>query len=69
VEVPTFLVRGDVYFWGSLMAACFIASVPIAIVYNFFRRPLHRRLHRGRDQVTRITRSARRYGVETCLAG
>jgi len=36
VGVPTFLVRGDVYFWGSLMAACFIASVPIAIVYNFF---------------------------------
>jgi multiple sugar transport system permease protein len=36
VGVPTFLVRGDVYFWGSLMAACFIASVPIAILYNFF---------------------------------
>jgi len=34
--VPTFLVRGDVYFWGSLMGGCFIASVPIAIVYNFF---------------------------------
>jgi multiple sugar transport system permease protein len=36
VGVPTFLVRGDVYFWGSLMAGCFIASVPIAIVYNCF---------------------------------
>lgn len=36
VGVPTFLVRGDVYFWGSLMGACFIASVPIAIVYNLF---------------------------------
>jgi multiple sugar transport system permease protein len=36
VGVPTFLVRGDVYFWGSLMAGCFIASVPIAILYNFF---------------------------------
>jgi multiple sugar transport system permease protein len=36
VGVPTFLVHGDVYFWGSLMAGCFIASVPIAIVYNFF---------------------------------
>ncbi len=36
VGVPTFLVRGDVYFWGSLMGACFIASVPIAILYNFF---------------------------------
>ncbi|MFQ5755061.1 MAG: carbohydrate ABC transporter permease [Acidiferrobacterales bacterium] len=36
VGVPTFLVRGDVYFWGSLMAACLIASVPIAFIYNFF---------------------------------
>ena len=36
VGVPTFLVRGDVYCWGSLMAACFIASFPIAILYNFF---------------------------------
>jgi len=36
VGVPTFLVHGDVYFWGSLMAGSFIASVPIAILYNFF---------------------------------
>lgn len=36
VGVPTFLVRGDVYFWGSLMAACLIVSVPIAVLYNFF---------------------------------
>ena len=36
VGVPTFLVRGDVYFWGSLMGACLIVSVPIAILYNFF---------------------------------
>lgn len=36
VGVPTFLVHGDVYFWGSLMAGCFISSVPIAILYNFF---------------------------------
>jgi multiple sugar transport system permease protein len=36
VGVPTFLVRGDVYFWGSMMAACLIVSIPTAIVYNFF---------------------------------
>lgn len=36
VGTPTFLVRGDVYFWGSMMGACLIASVPIAIIYNFF---------------------------------
>jgi len=36
VGIPIFLVRGDVYFWGSLMAACLIASLPIAILYNSF---------------------------------
>jgi multiple sugar transport system permease protein len=36
VAVPIFLVRGDVYYWGSLMAACLLASVPVAIVYNLF---------------------------------
>jgi len=36
VGVPTFLILGDVYFWGSLMGACLIASVPIALVYNLF---------------------------------
>ena len=36
VGVPTFLVRGDVYFWGSLMGACLIVSVPIAVLYNLF---------------------------------
>ena len=36
VGIPIFLVRGDVYFWGSLMAACLITSVPIALLYNTF---------------------------------
>jgi len=36
VGVPTFLVRGDVYYWGSLMAACLITSLPIGILYNLF---------------------------------
>jgi multiple sugar transport system permease protein len=36
VGVPIFLVRGDVYYWGSLMAACLIASLPIAVMYNLF---------------------------------
>ncbi len=35
VRVPTCLVRGDVYFWGLMMSACLIASVPIAVIYNF----------------------------------
>lgn len=36
VGVPIYLVRGDVYYWGELMAACLFASVPVAIVYNLF---------------------------------
>jgi multiple sugar transport system permease protein len=36
VGVATFLVRGDVFYWGSLMAGCLITSVPIGILYNIF---------------------------------
>jgi len=36
VGVPIALIRGDVYYWGSLMAACLVTSIPLAIVYNFF---------------------------------
>lgn len=36
VGVPIYLVRGDVYYWGSLMAACLIATLPIAVLYNVF---------------------------------
>ena len=36
VGVPVALVRGDVYYWGSLMAACLITSIPVAVIYNFF---------------------------------
>jgi multiple sugar transport system permease protein len=36
VGVPIYLVRGDVYYWGSLMAACLITTLPIALVYNVF---------------------------------
>src|ERR1700756_2592407 len=36
VGVPTFLIRGDVYFWGSLMAAFLFARLSIAFLYNLF---------------------------------
>src|ERR1700740_782816 len=36
VGIPIFLVRGDVYYWGSLMAASLGASLPIAVLYNLF---------------------------------
>ena len=34
--VVTDLVRGDVFYWGELMAAALIASVPVAVAYNLF---------------------------------
>ena len=36
VGVPTQLIRGDVYYWGSLMAAALLVGLPVAILYNFF---------------------------------
>jgi multiple sugar transport system permease protein len=36
VGVPTNLVRGDVFFWQSLMASAVIVAVPVALIYNFF---------------------------------
>jgi len=34
--VPIALVRGDVYHWGSLMAAALFTSIPLAVIYNLF---------------------------------
>jgi multiple sugar transport system permease protein len=36
VGVTTELIRGDVYFWQSLMAGAIIVAIPVAILYNFF---------------------------------
>jgi multiple sugar transport system permease protein len=30
------LVKGDVFYWGQLMAAALLGSVPVAIIYSFF---------------------------------
>lgn len=38
VGVPTNLVRGDVFFWQSLMASAMIVAIPVALVYNIFLR-------------------------------
>jgi multiple sugar transport system permease protein len=34
--VATDLIRGDVYFWGSLMAGALLVGVPVAILYSLF---------------------------------
>jgi multiple sugar transport system permease protein len=36
VGVPIELVRGDVFFWQSLLAACLIVAIPVALIYNLF---------------------------------
>jgi multiple sugar transport system permease protein len=36
VGVFTELIRGDIYFWGSLMAACLTGTIPIIVFYGFF---------------------------------
>ena len=36
VGVTSELIRGDVFFWGSLMAGALIGSIPVAFVYSFF---------------------------------
>ena len=36
VGVTADLIRGDIYYWGSLMAGAILASVPIVVVYVLF---------------------------------
>jgi len=36
IGIVTELIRGDVFFWGSLMAGALLAGVPVAILYSFF---------------------------------
>jgi multiple sugar transport system permease protein len=36
VGVVSELIRGDIYFWGQLMAGALLGSIPVAIVYSFF---------------------------------
>jgi multiple sugar transport system permease protein len=36
IGVTTELIRGDVFFWQSLMAAAALVAIPIAFLYNIF---------------------------------
>jgi multiple sugar transport system permease protein len=36
VGVVNELIRGDVYFWGTLMAGALLGSIPVAVVYSLF---------------------------------
>ena len=36
VGVISELIRGDVFYWGQLMAGALLGSIPVAIIYSFF---------------------------------
>jgi multiple sugar transport system permease protein len=36
VGVVSELIRGDIYFWGQLMAGALLGSIPVAFIYSFF---------------------------------
>jgi multiple sugar transport system permease protein len=36
VGVTSELIRGDVFFWGPLMAGALLGSIPVAVIYSFF---------------------------------
>ncbi len=36
VGVTSELVKGDEFFWGQLMAAALLGSIPVALLYSFF---------------------------------
>jgi multiple sugar transport system permease protein len=36
VGAITELIRGDVFYWGQLMAAALLGSIPVALIYSFF---------------------------------
>jgi multiple sugar transport system permease protein len=36
VGIVSELIRGDIFFWGQLMAGALLGTVPVAIVYSFF---------------------------------
>ncbi|MEO1441086.1 MAG: carbohydrate ABC transporter permease [Chloroflexota bacterium] len=38
IGVPNALSSGDVFIWGSLMAAALLGSLPVVLVYAFFMR-------------------------------
>ena len=36
VGVINELIKGDEFFWGELMAAALLGSIPVAVLYSFF---------------------------------
>src|SRR5437867_1403393 len=55
VGVPTELIRGDVYFWGSLMGAALLVGLPVDPL-QLLPRPVHPGDHRRRGEVEPLLR-------------
>ena len=36
VGVVSELIKGDVFYWGELMAGALLGSIPVALIYSFF---------------------------------
>jgi multiple sugar transport system permease protein len=36
VGVVSELIKGDVFYWGELMAGALLGSIPVAVIYSFF---------------------------------
>src|SRR5689334_5687203 len=36
IGVVTELIRGDVFYWGQLMAGALLGAIPVALIYSFF---------------------------------
>ena len=53
VGVTADLIRGDIYYWGSLMAGAVLASVPVVIVYVLFLDYYVSGLTAGRSRASR----------------
>jgi len=34
VGLTTALIRGDIFYWGSLMAGALLVGLPVALLYN-----------------------------------
>ena len=36
IGITSELIRGDVYYWGPLMAAAVLGALPVVLIYIFF---------------------------------
>ena len=52
------LIRGDIYYWGQLMAGAMVGSIPIVVAYVFFMDYYVSGLTAGGRQIAPARRTA-----------